>query len=122
MSDIDLDPGAAEAVAKGCTCPPPPAGPPGPRGSRDLDWDCPLHGLAATQHAIMTAEPQLNAKGEQLDLNSGEPFSKQDDLDIARGLEQDDDIERIATFLCRTPSEIRDRITELGLMWVLNQR
>jgi hypothetical protein len=122
MSDIDLDPGSPEAVAKGCTCPLAPDGPPVPRGSRDLDWDCPLHGLAAAQHAILTAESQFNAKGEQLGLNSGEPFSKLDDLDIARGLEQDDDIDQIATFLCRTPSEINERMTALGLMRVLNQR
>jgi hypothetical protein len=51
---------------------------------------------------------------EELNLNSGTPWSPWDDDDIRWGLDHDRSIEETANFLCRTPSEIRQRIEEIA--------
>ena len=51
---------------------------------------------------------------EEPNLNSGTPWSAWDDQDIRWGLDHDSPIEEIANFLCRTPSEIRQRIEEIA--------
>src|SRR5215813_3918041 len=51
---------------------------------------------------------------EQPNLNTGTPWSAWDDQDIRWGLDHDSPIEEIANFLCRTSSEIRQRINEIA--------
>ena len=51
---------------------------------------------------------------EQPNLNTGAPWSSWDDQDIRLGLDHDSSIEEIANFLCRTPSEVRQRIGEIA--------
>jgi hypothetical protein len=51
---------------------------------------------------------------EQPNLNTGAPWSSWDDQDIRWGLDHDSSIEEIANFLCRTPSEVRQRIGEIA--------
>jgi hypothetical protein len=52
-------------------------------------------------------------QSEELNLNTGTPWSAWDDQDIRWGLDHNRSIEEIANFLCRTPSEIRQRIREI---------
>jgi len=47
------------------------------------------------------------------DLNTGTPWSTWDDNDIRWGLDHNRSIAETATFLCRTPLEIRQRIREI---------
>ena len=47
-------------------------------------------------------------------LNTGTPWSSWDDQDIRLGLDQNRSIEETADFLCRTPSEVRQRIREIA--------
>src|SRR4051812_23389077 len=51
---------------------------------------------------------------EEPNLNTGTPWSSWDDEDIRWGLDHNRSIEETANFLCRTPSEIRQRIREIG--------
>jgi hypothetical protein len=51
---------------------------------------------------------------EKPDLNTGTPWSSWDDQDIRLGLDQNRSIEETADFLCRTPSEVRQRIREIA--------
>jgi hypothetical protein len=51
---------------------------------------------------------------EQPNLNTGTPWSEWDDQDIRWGLDHGRSIEETADFLCRTPSEIRQRIREIA--------
>jgi hypothetical protein len=51
---------------------------------------------------------------EEPNLNTGAPWSSWDDQDIRWGLDHDSPIEEIANFLCRTPSEVRQRIGEIA--------
>jgi hypothetical protein len=53
-------------------------------------------------------------RSEKPNLNTGTPWSPSDDDDIRWGLEHDRSIEETADFLCRTPSEIRQRIREIA--------
>src|SRR3954468_25017251 len=46
-------------------------------------------------------------------LNTGDPWSEWDDQDIRWGLDHDRSIEETADFLCRTPSEIAQRVQEI---------
>jgi hypothetical protein len=55
------------------------------------------------------------ARGERLKFNSGQPWSEVDDRDLIWCVEGGHDIAVIANYLCRTPSEVRARIEELGL-------
>jgi hypothetical protein len=50
---------------------------------------------------------------EKPNLNTGNPWSAWDDQDIRSGLDHNRSIEEMANFLCRTPSEIRQRIREI---------
>jgi len=45
-------------------------------------------------------------------LNTGKPWSGWDDEDIRWGLDHHQSIEETADFLCRTASEIHERIQE----------
>lgn len=51
---------------------------------------------------------------EEPNLNTGNPWSSWDDRDIRWGLDHNSSIEEIANFLCRTPSEVRQRIREIA--------
>jgi hypothetical protein len=50
---------------------------------------------------------------EEPNLNTGAPWSSWDDQDIRRGLDHNRSIEEMANFVCRTPSEVRQRIREI---------
>lgn len=47
------------------------------------------------------------------DLNTGEPWSEMDFLDLDNCFRVNDPIEEIASFMCRSRREIRDKIAEL---------
>jgi hypothetical protein len=51
---------------------------------------------------------------EEYNLNTGNPWSTWDDQDIKRALDHNHSIEEIANFLCRTPSEVRQRMEEIA--------
>jgi hypothetical protein len=51
---------------------------------------------------------------EDPNLNTGTPWSSWDDQDIRWQLDHNQSIEEIANFLCRTPSEVRQRIREIA--------
>jgi hypothetical protein len=51
---------------------------------------------------------------EAPDLNTGTPWSTLDDDDIRWGLDHGRPTEETATFLCRTPSEISERVEEIA--------
>jgi hypothetical protein len=53
-------------------------------------------------------------RSEEPNLNTGIPWSSWGDEDIRWGLDHDRSIEETADFLCRTPSEIRQRIREIA--------
>jgi hypothetical protein len=52
--------------------------------------------------------------GEECNLNTGTPWSSSEDQDIRWGLDHNGSTEEIANFLCRTPSEVRQRIREIA--------
>ena len=52
-------------------------------------------------------------RSQKPNLNNGKSWSPWDDQDIRWGLEHNQPIEETADFLCRTPSEIRQRIQEI---------
>ena len=47
------------------------------------------------------------------DMNSGEKWSEMDLLDLANGIRLNDPVEEIASFMCRSRREIREKIAEL---------
>ncbi|MBV9583836.1 MAG: hypothetical protein JO213_03015 [Alphaproteobacteria bacterium] len=47
-------------------------------------------------------------------LNTGTPWSEWDDNDLGWGTDHNRSVEETADFLCRTPSEIRQRIKEIA--------
>jgi plasmid stabilization system protein ParE len=51
---------------------------------------------------------------EEPNLNPGTPWSTGDDEDIRWSLDHNHSIEEIADFLCRAPSEVRERIGEIA--------
>ena len=51
---------------------------------------------------------------EEPNLNTGTPWSSWEDEDIRWGRDHNHSIEETADFLCRTPSEIRERIQEIS--------
>jgi len=51
---------------------------------------------------------------DEPNLNTGTPWQAGEDQDIRGMLDHDESIEEIASFLCRTPSEIRERIAEIS--------
>src|SRR5947209_17048522 len=51
---------------------------------------------------------------EEPNLNTGTPWTPWDDEDIRWSLDHNHSIEEIADFLCRTPSEVRERIGEIA--------
>jgi hypothetical protein len=51
---------------------------------------------------------------EEPNLNTGNPWSSWDDQDIRWGLDHNRSIEETANFLCRTPSEVHQRIREIA--------
>ena len=51
---------------------------------------------------------------EEPNLNTGTPWSSWDDQDIRWQLDRNQSVEEIADFLCRTPSEVRQRIAEIA--------
>ena len=51
---------------------------------------------------------------EEPNHNTGTPWSLWDDDDIRWGLDHGRSIEETAQFLCRTPSEVRQRIEEIA--------
>src|SRR3954449_9848926 len=56
----------------------------------------------------------MDDHSDKPNLNTGIPWSSWDDQDIRWGLDHDRSIEETADFLCRTPSEIRQRIGEIA--------
>jgi hypothetical protein len=116
-ADINLEPGGLEAITKGCTCPQAVDMGPSDGSSRLVDWGCLLHGMMAVQRALLDEDAQFNSRAERPNLNSGRAWSDDDDRDLVWRLRDDQDIDEIADFLRRTPSEIRARIEERGLGW-----
>ena len=53
-------------------------------------------------------------ESEEPNLNMGTPWSSWHDEDIRWGLDHNNSIEEIANFLCRTPSEVHQRIREIA--------
>lgn len=51
---------------------------------------------------------------EEADINTGKPWSEMDLADLANAHARGDSVEAIATFLCRTESEVRKKIAELA--------
>ena len=51
---------------------------------------------------------------EESNLNTGTPWSSWDDQDIRSALDLNRSIEETSDFLCRTPSEVRQRIAEIA--------
>jgi hypothetical protein len=51
---------------------------------------------------------------EEPNLNKGNPWSSWGDQDIRLALDDNCSIEETADFLCRTPSEVRQRIAEIA--------
>src|SRR5215469_5754385 len=51
---------------------------------------------------------------EEPNLSTGAPWSSWDDQDIRLRLDHNHSIEEMADFLCRTPSEVRQRIAEIA--------
>src|SRR5215472_2287994 len=51
---------------------------------------------------------------DEPNLNTGTPWSTWEDQDIRWGLDHNRSIEETADFLCRTPSEVRQRIAEIA--------
>ena len=51
---------------------------------------------------------------EEPNLNTGMPWSGSADEDIRQGVDRGDPVEEIAMLLCRTPSEIRQRMAEIA--------
>jgi hypothetical protein len=51
------------------------------------------------------------------DINEGKPWSEQDDDDLLLAISGGDSLEKVATFLCRSKSEVLKRAAELGLRW-----
>jgi hypothetical protein len=51
---------------------------------------------------------------EEPNLNTDAPWTSWEDQDIRWGLDHNSSIEEIADFLCRTPSEVRQRIREIA--------
>jgi hypothetical protein len=54
-----------------------------------------------------------NDPAEEPNLNTGTTWSSWGDQDIRWQLDHNASVEEIADFLCRTPSEIQDRIMEI---------
>jgi hypothetical protein len=52
---------------------------------------------------------------ERPNLNTGTPWSEMDLFDLRNSLKQGDAPEKVADFLCRTLSEVREKMAELGL-------
>jgi hypothetical protein len=50
---------------------------------------------------------------DRLDLNSGTPWSEMDLFDLANCVRLKDPVEKIASFLCRSRREVRQKIAEL---------
>jgi hypothetical protein len=51
---------------------------------------------------------------EEPNLNTDAPWTSWEDQHIRWGLDHNSSIEEIADFLCRTPSEVRQRIREIA--------
>ena len=51
---------------------------------------------------------------DEPNLNTGAPWSIGEDEDIRWALDHNDPVEEIANFLCRTPSEVRQRTAEIA--------
>jgi hypothetical protein len=52
---------------------------------------------------------------ERPNLNTGTPWSEMDIFELRNSLEHGDPPEKVADFLSRTRSEIREKMAELGL-------
>jgi hypothetical protein len=50
---------------------------------------------------------------DRLDVNAGKEWSEMDLFDLANSVRLKNSIEEIATFLCRSRREVRDKIAEL---------
>jgi hypothetical protein len=53
---------------------------------------------------------------ERPNLNTGTPWSEMDLFDLRNSLEQGDAPEKVADLLCRTVSEVREKMAELELV------
>jgi hypothetical protein len=49
----------------------------------------------------------------RLDMNAGKEWSDMDLFDLANGVRLNQPVEEIASFLCRSRREVRDKIEEL---------
>jgi hypothetical protein len=56
------------------------------------------------------------------DLNTGEPWSEMELFDLANSIRLGDDVPEIATFLCRSRREVREKIAELEQKGELAER
>jgi hypothetical protein len=56
------------------------------------------------------------------EANTGKAWGEIDTRDLLWMLDQKEKVQHIATFLCRTPKEIRDRARELGRDHMLIER
>lgn len=54
------------------------------------------------------------------DINEGKPWSQQDDDDLRLAVSGGESLDRVATFLCRSPDEVKKRAAELRLRWAEN--
>ncbi|HEY2484796.1 MAG TPA: hypothetical protein VGI36_06585 [Candidatus Binataceae bacterium] len=68
--------------------------------------------LTDKETAALLCEP--TDRSDDSNLNTGTPWNSWDDQDIRWGLDHNRSIEETADFLCRTPSEVRQRIDEIA--------
>jgi hypothetical protein len=59
---------------------------------------------------------------DRLDLNSGKEWSEMDLFDLANCVRLKDPVEEIASFLCRSRREVREKIAELDRSGELAKR
>lgn len=60
--------------------------------------------------ALHSMENDENRPG----LNTGEPWSEMDLIDLGNSVRLHDSVEEIARFLCRSRRDVRNKIAELG--------
>jgi hypothetical protein len=70
---------------------------------------------AAFSSLVGAAPLRCESMKEQPNLNTGEPWSEMADVDLRWNVKWKEPVDRIAEFLCRTETEVRNRARELGL-------
>jgi hypothetical protein len=69
--------------------------------------------LTESGTAVKGCTMNENDIGDRLDVNTGKEWSEMDLFDLANSVRLKNSIEEIATFLCRSRREVRDKIAEL---------